>query len=158
MVGGRDYVGGLVGRNAETGRAENCYSTGHVEGNRHVGGLVGRNNYVIKHCYATGHVGGNNEVGGLIGSSDSVTIVYSFWDMDTSGQPTSAGGTGAKGRTTIDMQAAATFLEAGWDLAEDEIDSGGEDLWWILDGQDYPRLWWEPQPEEAPQEEQPPQS
>jgi hypothetical protein len=21
--------------------------------------------------------------------------------------------------------------------------NGTEDIWWILDGQDYPRLWWE---------------
>ena len=24
-----------------------------------------------------------------------------------------------------------------------ENENGTEDIWWILDGQDYPRLWWE---------------
>ena len=40
------------------------------------------------------------------------------------------------------MQSAATFLEAGWDFI-DETENGTEDIWWILGGQDYPRLWWE---------------
>ena len=38
--------------------------------------------------------------------------------------------------------AAMAFLEAGWDLV-DETANGTEDIWWILEGQDYPRLWWE---------------
>ena len=25
----------------------------------------------------------------------------------------------------------------------DETSNGTEDIWWILEGQDYPRLWWE---------------
>ena len=40
------------------------------------------------------------------------------------------------------MQIASTFLEAGWDFA-DETENGAEDIWWILEGQDYPRLGWE---------------
>jgi len=32
------------------------------------------------------------------------------------------------------------FLEAGWDFVDETI-SGTEDIWWILEGQDYPRLW-----------------
>jgi len=38
--------------------------------------------------------------------------------------------------------AAMAFLEAGWDLV-DETANGTEDIWWILEGQDYPRLWCE---------------
>ena len=59
--------------------------------------------------------------------------------MQTSGQDTSAGGTG---KNTNEMQTAGTFLEAGWDFVC-ETDNGTEDIWWILEGQDYPRLWWE---------------
>ncbi len=146
-VGGRNYVGGLVGRSADAGRVYYCYSTGPVEGDRKVGGLVGRDTGLTKHGYAAGAVVGDNEVGGLIGSS-SVAVLDSFWDMATSGQSVSAGGAEARGRATAQMQAEATFLEAGWDLAG-EIDNGTDDLWWILDGQDYPRLWWEPQPQEV---------
>jgi hypothetical protein len=59
--------------------------------------------------------------------------------MHASGQPTSAGGTGL---ITAEMQTANTFLEAGWDFI-DETENGTDDTWWILEGQDYPRLWWE---------------
>ena len=41
-----------------------------------------------------------------------------------------------------EMQTASTFLEAGWDFV-DETENGTEDIWWILEGRDYPRLWWE---------------
>ena len=43
---------------------------------------------------------------------------------------------------TADMQGVNTHLKAGWDLVG-ETDNGTEDVWWILQGQDYPRLWWE---------------
>ncbi len=46
------------------------------------------------------------------------------------------------GKTTAEMQMANTFLEAGWDFIG-ETDNGTVDIWWILEGQDYPRLWWE---------------
>ena len=37
---------------------------------------------------------------------------------------------------------AATFLDTGWDFLN-ETANGTDDIWWILEGQDYPRLWWE---------------
>ncbi len=40
------------------------------------------------------------------------------------------------------MQTAATFLNADWDFLG-ETANGTEDIWWILEGQDYPGLWWE---------------
>jgi len=40
------------------------------------------------------------------------------------------------------MQMANTFLEAGWDFVN-ETANGIEDIWWIIEGQGYPRLWWE---------------
>jgi len=40
----------------------------------------------------------------------------------------------------------AIFLGAGWDFA-DETENGTEDIWWIDEGKDYPRLWWELIPE-----------
>ena len=74
----------------------------------------------------------------MLGTRPS-TITGSFWDYETTGKPNSAGGTGL---TTAEMQTAATFLEAGWDFI-DETENGTDDIWWILEGQDYPRLWWE---------------
>jgi hypothetical protein len=92
----------------------------------------------ITTSYSTGSVSGNEYVGGLVGDNSGV-ITDSFWDTQTSKQLTSAGGTG---KTTAQMQTAGTFLEVGWDFMN-ETANGTEDIWWILEGQDYPRLWWE---------------
>jgi len=46
------------------------------------------------------------------------------------------------GLTTDEMQTAGTFLEAGRDFLDETV-NGTEDIWWILDGRDYPRLAWE---------------
>ena len=40
------------------------------------------------------------------------------------------------------MQTAGTFLDAGW-VFVGETENGTEDIWCILEGQDYPRLYWE---------------
>jgi hypothetical protein len=75
-----------------------------------------------------------------LGAASYGTVVTTcFWDTQTSGQASSAGGTG---KTTAEMQTASTFLDAGWDFI-DETANGTEDIWWILEGQDYPHLWWE---------------
>jgi hypothetical protein len=146
-LSGDSAVGGLVGSNG--GAITNCYSIGSVAGRKAVGGLVGSNSRgglesryrgEILHCYAAGSVSGDEEVGGLVGS-DNVggQTNVSFWDIQTSGQATSVGGTG---KTTAEMQTVSTFLEAGWDFAG-ETANGTEDIWWILEGKDYPHLWWE---------------
>ena len=67
------------------------------------------------------------------------TIEFSFWDAEISGQSGSDGGIG---KTTAEMQTAGTFLEADWDF-ENETANGTKDIWWILEGRDYPRLAWE---------------
>jgi hypothetical protein len=70
-------------------------------------------------------------------------VTASFWDTKTSGQITSVGGTG---KTTAEMQIAIAFLNACWDFVS-EAANGTEDIWWINEGKDYPRLWWELIPE-----------
>ncbi|MDI6450309.1 GLUG motif-containing protein [Anaerobaca lacustris] len=142
-----NWVGGLVGRNF--GSLTNCYAAGHVTGSNHVGGLAGQSGYggrdigergIITNCYSTCHVFGTGpETGGLVGHHASGRATSSFWDIETSGWTTSPVGTGL---TTAEMQTAATFLDAGWDFVG-ETANGTDDVWWILEGQDYPRLWWE---------------
>ena len=144
-VSGNSIVGGLAGLNWN-GRIVTCYSTGTVTGDSRVGGLVGSNDVgAVIDCYSTGAVSGISSVGvgGLVGNSYRGSINASFWDIETSGQATSKGGTG---KTTAEMQTASTFIDAGWDFV-DETTNGTEDIWWILEGQDYPRLWWELIPE-----------
>ena len=82
---------------------------------------------------------GEGSVGGLVGTNDAGEIIGSFWDIARSGTSTSAGGTGL---TVARMRTLDTFLAVGWDF-EDETDNGTADIWWLREGLDYPRLWWE---------------
>ena len=134
-------VGGLVGSNQD-GDVIGCYATGEVSGDYMVGGLVGVNEGTVSTCYAGGEVAGNEGLGGLIGWEGRGEAIASFWDIERSGCPVSAGGTG---KTTAEMCTTSTFLEAGWDFVG-ETANGTEDVWWIEEGKDYPRLWWEPRP------------
>jgi hypothetical protein len=139
-------AGGLVGY-ADEATLRDCYAWGTVSGGENVGGLVGLGTRgLVMHCYATGRVEGWPNVGGLLGG-DRIDIVGCFWDIQTSGTRDACGSTepdppGMAGLTTAEMQKAGPFLNAGWDFAG-ETANGVEDIWWIDDGQDYPRLGWE---------------
>jgi len=135
-VSGRHFVGGLVGNNH--GTVEDCYSTSSANGDSEVGGLVGSSYGYVISCFSTSAVSGNSNMGGLFGWN-SGSVSNNFWDIQVSGQTKSSGGTG---KTTAEMRTARTFLDAGWDFV-DETENGIEDIWWILEGQDYPQLWWE---------------
>jgi len=136
VSGSSSEVGGLIGYNY--GDVSQCHSTAVTSGSWEVGGLVGENSGSVAHCYCTGMTSGSSEIGGLVARNDG-EVVASFWDKQTSAQITSAGGTG---KTTAEMQTRKTFVDAGWDFV-DETTNGTEDIWWINEGKDYPRLWWE---------------
>jgi hypothetical protein len=136
-VTGTGYsVGGLAGNNCYGGVVDECYSTGAVSGSSSVGGLVGGNwskdwgtlGGSVTNCYSSGAVSGDQYVGGLVGENGQGDVSKCFWDMQTSGQLASDGGTGL---TTGEMQTAATFLEAGWDFVN---------IWGIGENQTYPYL------------------
>ncbi|MHC4528242.1 MAG: GEVED domain-containing protein, partial [Planctomycetota bacterium] len=131
---GGDYIGGMVGANL--GTVSDCYATGDVHGDARVGGLVGMNYEAISNCYSTGAIFGTSYVGGLAGRTSEGTVDACFWDMDTSGRGTSAGGTG---KTTAEMQTRTTFTGAGWDFVGETV-NGADDIWTVNDGQDYPKL------------------
>ena len=117
-------VGGLVGY-AES-PINNSYAIGSVVGNSNVGGLVGYTGFysVVDKSYSTGSISGSSSVGGLTGFSYG-TITNSFWHTQTSGQATSAGGTGL---TTVQMNNPANFT--GFDFG----------AIWSLPAGLYPRL------------------
>ena len=99
----------------------------------------GRNIGSISDCYSTGSVSGTTNVSGLVENNDGI-IVSSFWDTNSSGQTTSAGGTGM---TTAQMQTLSTFTSAGWDFTN-ETANGTNDYWRMcVDGVNYPQLNWE---------------
>jgi hypothetical protein len=125
-VTGNSRVGGLVGANG--GDIENSYATGAVTGDNNVGGFAGRCGGDIDTSYSVGAVTGNTDTGGFLGYSDSCDVEDSYWDTETSGQASSAEGTG---KTTIEMKTQATFDDAGWDFTN---------IWEIGDGT-YPLLY-----------------
>jgi hypothetical protein len=118
LSGGNDIegvskTGGLTGRN--DGTINNCFCHSTVIGQDYTGGLVGYNysSGDIDHCYSTGSVSGNSDVGGLVGLNSFGSVDNSFWNIITSNQPSSSGGTGL---FTGQMQEAGTYLAEGWDF------------------------------------------
>jgi hypothetical protein len=145
-VSGSDWVGGLVGSNS--GTVDNSHSTGRATGDEYVGGLVGHNGAsgfaaVVNDSYSSANVTGDKHVGGLVGlNGEESTVSNSFWDTETSGQATSAGGTG---KTTAEMSSIATFSGAGWDIiavANPETRNPSY-IWNIVNGVTYPFLSWQ---------------
>jgi hypothetical protein len=140
-VTGEDLVGGLVGWNFY-GTVGNSYSSGNVTGEDGVGGLVGYTYLgTVSNSYSTGNVTGGDLVGGLVGENYD-TVSNSFWDTETSGQATSAGGTG---KTTAQMKNITIFLVAGWNIISVAPGSTNTTyIWNIVNGVTYPFLSWQP--------------
>lgn len=169
LINGEDYVGGLVGYVYNYSYINNCIATGSVSGTgERIGGLAGyTSSATINNSYATGSVSGTQKVGGLVGllyyestinNSYSIGIVTgtgsecgglvglsntsyvnnSFWDTSTSNQAISDGGTG---KTTLEMQTLATYLNAGWDFT-DEVNNGLNETWTFYN-YSYPELTWQ---------------
>jgi len=85
--------------------------------------------------YSTGAVTGDDYVGGLVGRN-SGDINQSFWDVETSGQVISDGGTG---KTTGEMQNIQTYQNAGWDFVG-EVKDGLHEFWQMPEAGGYPVL------------------
>jgi hypothetical protein len=139
-VTGHEHVGGLAGTNP--GMVSNSYSIGGATGVSSVGGLVGYNNGSIDKCYSAGAVTGSSEVGGLVGQNPGVSIVNRcFWDIETSGQTASGGGTG---QNTTEMQDIVTFSGVGWDIITVALNETNlAYIWNIVAGVTYPFLSWQ---------------
>jgi len=120
-------VGGLAGEGRAT--IYNSYSTASVSSSSRVaGGLVGLGQTaVLRNCYSTGSVSNG---GGLMGIGGGA--FGSYWNVETSGRATSAGGTG---KTTAEMKSPDTYI--GWAAC------GNNGVWKFSDTDDYPHLQWE---------------
>jgi len=141
-VTGHEYVGGLVGWNHD-GTVSNSYSGARVDGESLVGGLVGHNRGSVSSCYSSGNVTGLDYIGGLVGRNYQGTVSNSFWDIETSGQAISDGGTG---KTTAEMENIATFPGPAWNIIA--VTGPGmrntSYVWNIVDDETYPFLSWQP--------------
>ena len=129
---GSDEIGGLVGENRQ-GSIFHSYATGSVSGTGggadQIGGLVGDNQSGsrIERSYSIGSVtettgSADAKVGGLVGEN-SEDLTDSYWDTQTSGLSTSAGG---EGKTTAELQAPTddTGIYAEWGSGWDYGTSG----------------------------------
>ena len=127
-------LGGLVGY-GYYGYINNCFATGAVSGGSNsyaVGGLTGNTYYGnIYNCYSTGSITGgtgSTMLGGLSGFNEGGTFSACFWDITTSGQSSSASGTGL---LTASMKMQSTYTGAGWDCSW---------TWFVCEGVEYPKL------------------
>jgi hypothetical protein len=105
-----------------------CYSRASVSGGSNVGGLIGYMYYSRAYrSYSSGAVSGTSYAGGFLGraSTDS-TVADCYWDTQTSGRATSAGGTG---QSTAEMRQQATYFNFNFFT-----------VWRIDEGVDYPRF------------------
>ncbi|PID30787.1 MAG: hypothetical protein CR982_00885 [Candidatus Cloacimonadota bacterium] len=132
-VDGCKYVGNLIGSVTLNCLVLNSYAIGSVAGSIQVGGLVGEccYNSKIENCYSSGVVSGDELVGGLVGRLENSFVENSYWDKETSGQTTSAGG---EGKTTEEMKDINTYQN--WDFS---------DIWSISENENngYPILLWQ---------------
>ena len=125
---GNQYTGGLVGYQ-RWGTLADSYSRAEVAGPSNTGGLVGhldQSSGRIERSYSAGAVAGSG--GGLLGTLNNGTVADSYWDIETSGQTTSAGG---EGKTTAEMQQQSTFVN--WNFTS-------EPIWSIVESVTYPDL------------------
>ena len=146
---GNLVVGGLMGKHG--GTVSNCYAAVTVTRpsgvQRHFGGFVGIMQGTAMNCYSIGSVRYANAAdptdAGFAGSviSGDYGMMGTFWDIETSGQTSTAGG--ATGKTTIEMQDIATF--SSWSIVAVTNSSTRDPscYWNIVDGETYPFLSWE---------------
>jgi hypothetical protein len=111
-----DYAGfiGYVGPNTTI---KDAYARGNVTSCEYLAGFVAYVSGVLQNCYSTGRVvslTGTEYIAGFVQQVDGGGEVSAcFWDTQTSGLTTSAGGTG---KTTAQMKYIHTFSNAGWDF------------------------------------------
>lgn len=149
VVAESGHGGGLVGL-GNGSCITNSYSDGVlICSNDEVilGGIVGYYSGSLINCY------GNNSFlvwtleysGGLVGRNTTEASIWaSFWNLDKSPTRRAVGGLNnyIADATTEDLQNEAFFLDQGWDLAY-EGENGTEEIWFVEDGVDFPRLRWE---------------
>ncbi|WP_182336257.1 MBG domain-containing protein [Stenotrophomonas acidaminiphila] len=134
-VTGLSNVGGLAGT-VQNGTLADAYSTGSVTGtisnsSAFAGGLVGNvfDSATLTNTYASGRVRGYTATGGLIGGTFLSTISFanSYWDVNSTGQVSSA--SGGIAITSANARSQATY--GGFDFAN---------TWVMFEGDTRPML------------------
>jgi len=138
---GCSIVSSLVGINGRDGTVSNSFSTGSASGEYYVAGLAAVNFGTVSNSYSASNVTGHEYIGGLLAVNWGGNASSCLWDTETSGQVTSAGGTG---RTTAEMQNIITFRGVGWDISTVAPGTTNSAYTWnIVNEQTYPFLSWQ---------------
>ncbi|MFA5553564.1 MAG: hypothetical protein WCZ89_06105 [Phycisphaerae bacterium] len=144
-VSGFSFVGGFVAEN-RGGLISNCYAAVYVAAGDKAGGIVALNSGTIENCYFVGYVNSEyNDAGTIAGYDTGGEYISCFWDKTEAPDISGLGNldpdpAGVMGKTTVQMQNASTYLNAGWELM---TPSNPLDIFqWRLcqDGTNYPRL------------------
>jgi len=139
QTGAGDNVGGMVGLLSSESNLTNCYANVSLvvdSESNNIGGVVGLNDEgTVQYCYNIGNVtGGDEYVSGFIGqnvlgvSADNYCLESSYTNI-----------TGATSKNVASMQNIDTYVN--WNIVG--IESWVDEIWYIDDGNDYPRLWYE---------------
>jgi hypothetical protein len=135
-------AGGILGyvyNSARNAIIEDCYSEMTVPNTANAAIIVGNNavaaaNLAIRRCWTPKNAGNYTMI-----RQGSATTSNNFYDSETTGLASS---TGATARTTAQMKLLATF--AAWNIAaKARFDPERPTNWFVAEGTDYPRLWWE---------------
>lgn len=140
LVEGIGNLGGWSGLIFDSS-ISNCFSHSNIEPFMSAGGFAGTimQNSIIDKCYSIGNIeGGVADIGGLVGMNISALVTNSFWDIESSGQNESDGGTG---KTTFEMHMVSTYTDLSntglsdpWDFVDNPFDDiGNSDFWDISD-------------------------
>ena len=141
-------LGGLSGSNEGNNKAliANCYAVGYIDGAescRELGGLVGFNlGAKINSSYSAVAVNTENnsfEFSGLLGDNVIDGTIEKCYFLASTDEDEMVNGFGLA-LTDEQLKQQASFI--GWDFIG-ETANGTDDTWWIDEGRDYPRLWWE---------------
>jgi hypothetical protein len=150
-VSGIRGVGGLVGASGGGSNTpiniKNSYNKGKVVGHNYVGGIIGElyslvsNKSKVENSYNASNVSGSANVGAIAGdASNNGEVTESYWDNSFI-FPVASNSFGTS-KNTADMKLQTTYQQAlnpanNWDF--DDI--------WIIEGQSYPTLRNNPEPE-----------
>jgi len=125
---GADTAGGFAGADDVNGVINNSYASGSVQANTQASALVNivsSATAAISNSYSVARVSSSNG-NGAVGTLTAGSISNIYWNTQTSGQSSSAAGTGL---TTAQMMDQANFT--GFDFSS---------TWGIIEGKSYPYL------------------
>lgn len=139
-IEGKDRVAGIIGESYGQCQIEDCYNEAEIDYSWFGAGIlaIGYSSDSIKRCYNAGYVppvaGGSDAIMSF-STYGAPTTANNYYDSQTSGSSSSLG----TSRTTAQMKTKSTFQN--WNIVD--LKDFVNEIWFIDEGLDYPRLGWE---------------